>query len=56
MYKNCKVVMLATDKADNALILYKGPTSKVLRYEETYLTQSYLHDIYASSHHLYYED
>ena len=49
MKKRCKVVILPTDKAENAILKF----GTQLRYVDAYLTQEYIKDIGETSHHLY---
>ena len=49
MKKRCKVVILPTDKAENAILKF----GTQLRYFDAYLTQEYIKDIGETSHHLY---
>ena len=52
-YKEYDIVLVETDKAEKSLILYQDIGKKTLKYEETYLTQAYLRNMYAKSYHLY---
>lgn len=52
-YNECSVVMLATDKAEDCLLLKQGLGNKALGYHKGYFTKDYLQSIYAKSYHLY---
>lgn len=53
MWKEHELVMIPTDKAESALIFYKYPDVKHLKYVKQYLTQEYLKVVNAISYHLY---
>lgn len=56
MYKQHQVVLVATDKAENALIiqgLLEGLGKSGIKHEPSYLTQEYLKSNYSKSFHLY---
>ena len=53
MKKLCKLIMLPTDYADNAILIFKGMHKFAEYYENQYFTQQYLSSIGAISYFLY---
>jgi hypothetical protein len=53
MFKKCKVILLPTNKAENALILHNRGVNPLEYHGNKYLTRDYLKSVGAKAFHLY---